>query len=182
VTGERARLFVALDLPAPVRAELAAWAHDAVGAADAIRLLPQESLHVTLCFLGWCELAEAQAIGDAALACARAVPRLSTGGAAWLPPRRPGVFVVDLVDPDGALAQMQTCVAEQLVAAAGHEPETRPFRPHVTVARLRRGSRRPIRDCPDPPALSFAGESLTLYRSQLRREGARYEPLARAAL
>jgi hypothetical protein len=35
---------------------------------------------------------------------------------------------------------------------------------------------------PEPPVLSFAGESLTLYRSQLRREGARYEPLARVAI
>ena len=31
-------------------------------------------------------------------------------------------------------------------------------------------------------AVTFYGEALTLYRSQLRREGARYEPLARLPL
>jgi RNA 2',3'-cyclic 3'-phosphodiesterase len=182
VTGERVRLFVALDLPASVRAELAVWARDAVGDIDGVRLLPEESLHVTLCFLGWRDLAQAQAIGDATLACARSIPHVSTSGAAWLPPRRPGVFVVDLTDGEGALGQMQACVVEALVTAAGHEAETRPFRPHATVARLRRGARRPKGDVPAPPSLSFAGESLTLYRSQLHRDGARYEPLARVSL
>ena len=35
---------------------------------------------------------------------------------------------------------------------------------------------------PGPAPVTFYGEALTLYRSQLRREGARYEPLARLAL
>jgi RNA 2',3'-cyclic 3'-phosphodiesterase len=181
VTAERARLFVALDLPAFVRGELAAWGREAVGGEPGVRPLAAESLHVTLCFLGWRELAQAQDVGEAALACARPVPALATAQAAWLPPRRPSVLVVDL-EGDGAIAEMQSCVVESLVAAAGYEPEARPFRPHVTVARLRRGTRRPKAELPSPPRLAFAGESLTLYRSQLRRGGARYEPLARVGL
>jgi hypothetical protein len=35
---------------------------------------------------------------------------------------------------------------------------------------------------PGPAPVTFYGEALTLYRSQLRREGARYEPLARLPL
>ena len=101
---------------------------------------------------------------------------------AWLPPRRPGVLVVDLEDGDGALSALQPCVVEAMTATAAYEPETRPFRPHLTVARLKRGARQPRRELPPPPELSFAAESLTLYRSQLSREGARYEPLARVAL
>jgi RNA 2',3'-cyclic 3'-phosphodiesterase len=181
VTGERARLFVALDLPAAVRAALAGWAQEAVGDMPGARVLPEESLHVTICFLGWRELAEADRIGELALACARPVPGLRTGTAAWLPPRRPGVLAVDLAD-DGALADVQSGVIDTLVSGRGREAETRPFRPHVTVARLRRGTRRPKEELPAPPVMSFAGEALTLYRSQLRRDGARYEALARVAL
>ena len=181
MTGERARLFVALDLPAAVRTALARWAAEAAGDLPGVRVLPEESLHVTVCFLGWRELEEADRIAELALACAQPVPGLRTGEAAWLPPRRPGVLAVDLAD-DGALTEVQSCVVGALVSGAGHEDETRPFRPHVTVARLRRGTRRPGEALLAPPALSFAGEALTLYRSQLRRDGARYEALARASL
>jgi hypothetical protein len=38
------------------------------------------------------------------------------------------------------------------------------------------------RDLPATPALSFAPEALTLYRSRLQRSGAIYEPVARAEL
>jgi 2'-5' RNA ligase len=182
VTGERARLFVALDLPAAVRAELALWASEAVGDVPGVRLVADESLHVTVCFLGWRGVADVPRVSDLALPCARPVAQLRTNGSAWLPPRRPGVLVVDLGDGDGTLAAMQACVVDALVAGAGHEPETRPFRPHVTVARLRRGAQRPQVELPPAPALSFAGEALTLYRSQLSRDGARYEPLARVGL
>ena len=57
----------------------------------------------------------------------------------------------------------------------------RPFRPHVTVARVRRGPR-PSRDLPDPPRATFAGEAVTLFRSHLGRGPARYEALERVEL
>ena len=55
----------------------------------------------------------------------------------------------------------------------------RAFRPHVTVARVRRGERIAPRTVPAPPRLRFAAEALVLYRSQ---PGSRYEPVARVAL
>ena len=48
----RARLFVALDLPGPVRAGLVAWQRDALG-DPALRPIAPEALHVTLCFLAY---------------------------------------------------------------------------------------------------------------------------------
>ena len=73
-------------------------------------------------------------------------------------------------------------MSDGLAARRLYEPEARPFRPHATVARLRPDAQgRRARSCRDPEPLAFRGEALTLYRSQLRREGARYEPLARFA-
>jgi RNA 2',3'-cyclic 3'-phosphodiesterase len=63
-----------------------------------------------------------------------------------------------------------------------YEPEKRPFWPHVTLARVRKGGRVRRLDVPDPPAAEWWGEAVTLYRSHLSRAGAHYEPLERVAL
>ena len=185
----RTRLFVALELPEQVRAALAAWG--AGVAADvhgerALRVLPPESLHVTLCFLGWRDEGHVEAIAAVALGAVPAgapAPPLALGAPAWLPRRRPRVLAVDLADDGGALAGLQARVSDALESDAGFEPEKRPFRPHVTVARVPRGARVNASDELAAPApLQFAGAAVTLYRSRLSRAGAQYEPLARAEL
>ena len=50
------------------------------------------------------------------------------------------------------------------------------------MARLRPDAKVAGGKMPGPAPVTFYGEALTLYRSQLRREGARYEPLARLPL
>jgi RNA 2',3'-cyclic 3'-phosphodiesterase len=181
VSDERARLFVALDLPAPVRDELAAWAAREAGDLQ-LRLLEPEMLHVTLCFLGWRAAADAERIGELALACAAPVPELAVAGGAWLPPRRPRVLAVDLDDPTGAAAGLQARVSEAMVRGAGYEPERRAWRPHVTVGRVPKGARVRATELAAPPSGPFAGAGLSLYRSHLRRQGARYEPVAHVRL
>jgi RNA 2',3'-cyclic 3'-phosphodiesterase len=178
----RARLFVALDLPAQVREGLAAWGREQTRGREGLRLVDASMLHVTLCFLGWHEEGEAGAIGAAVTACAAPVPDLAVGQAAWLPPRRPRVLAVDLEDGSGAAGELQRRVSDVLVATAGYEPERRAFRPHVTVARVRSGTRQGAFELDPPPRTSFQGAALTLYRSTLRRDGALYSPLARVGL
>ncbi len=46
------RLFVALELPAPVVPVVVAWRDGVVGTKEGLRAVPDESLHVTLAFLG----------------------------------------------------------------------------------------------------------------------------------
>jgi 2'-5' RNA ligase len=141
-----------------------------------------EGLHVTLVFLGHRPEDQVEPIGAAVVAAAAPVGELAVGAPAWLPPRRPRVLAVDLEDPSGACTALQARVAEVLVRVAGHEPEARPFRPHVTVARVRGGERvRPV-ELEPPAPLRFRPSALVLYRSRLERGGARYEPVARVAL
>jgi RNA 2',3'-cyclic 3'-phosphodiesterase len=85
-------------------------------------------------------------------------------------------------DGAGACARLQAAVAGRLVALGVHAGEARAFRPHVTVARVRRGARVPRRLPGGPPPLGFDGAALTLYRSRPGSGGARYEALARAVL
>ena len=98
-----------------------------------------------------------------------------------LPPRDPRLFALDLEDEDGRAAALQAAVSDALEAGRWYTPEKRPFWPHITLARVKRGERRvpPLAGKP-PPAAPFTGAELTLYRSTLRPQGALYEPLAGA--
>jgi 2'-5' RNA ligase len=184
--GATARLFIAADPPEAVRRELARWARTALGQRDGVRRVEPEALHVTLCFLGHRPLEEADELAAAVLGCAGATPvgggELEVGAPAWLPPRRPRVLAVELHDGSGALGELQAEVVAAVARAVDWEPERRRFRPHVTVARMRAGTPVGGRDLPATPALSFAPEALTLYRSRLQPSGAVYEPVARAEL
>ena len=177
-TTERVRLFVAVDLPQEVRARLAAWCDRA--APEDVRRVPAVNMHVTLAFLGSRRWDDAAVVADLLPRLARGVGTLRTAGALWLPPRRPGVLTVAL-DDDTTLAALQADVVAALVDAVGFEPEGRPFRPHVTVGRVRRGTR--VGACSlDPPRLAFAPPTMTLYRSHTGGGGTRYEPLARCSV
>jgi RNA 2',3'-cyclic 3'-phosphodiesterase len=175
------RLFVALDLPAEARVGLAAWADAAAPAA--VRRVPAANLHVTLAFLGARSEADAGAVGALLAGLARPLEPLHGAGALWLPPRRPGVLAVALRGgPD--LSSLQADLVAGLAAGIGFEAERRPFRPHVTVGRVRRGTPVDTHRALDPPApeLAFAPAALTLYRSHTGAGGARYEPLTRAGV
>lgn len=168
------RLFVALDLPDAVRDALAAVAFD----TDVWRPVPRTSLHVTLAFLG--ERAEEDVAKIAPVVEAESVaPWLALGDALLLPPRRARVLTVEIAGP---LGELQARVSAGLEAAGVYTPEKRPFRAHVTIARLRPRVRSPRETPPGPAPLAFAGEAVTLYVSRLHPSGARYEPLVKAPL
>lgn len=185
MSGERARLFAALELPEDVRDALGAWRDHAIGGMDGVRPVADADLHVTLCFLGWRPVDEVDAIAGAC----RVVEgsgsvSLSVGEAVALPRRRPRVLAVSLEDGGGRLGSAQAVLAAALSAGGWYAPEARPFHAHVTVARAGRGARiaRGGPAGPAPPAISFDGRFVVVYRSRLRRSGASYEPLARIAL
>lgn len=202
--GESARLFVALDLPAAVRSALLAWRAPVLAASEgALRPVAEEALHVTLCFLGSLPLDAAEPVGAAVQRAAGgradrgtdadgaeadgapAVDGLALGAPLWLPRRRPHALTLALSDRDGALGRLQSALAAALAAGGWFEAEARPFLPHVTVARVRRGGdlRALARqELPEPPSAAFAGVAVTLYRSHLGRGGARYEALTRVRL
>jgi RNA 2',3'-cyclic 3'-phosphodiesterase len=159
------RLFVAADLPEDVRANLAEWARPH---AANLRAIPAESLHITLAFLG--HLPEAPDLPQPTTE----APGLSLDEPLWLPKRRPGVLAVGLKDHARAL--------NEIIEELGFPREKRPYRPHVTVARVPRGVRPPRATPPAPEPITFTVPSITLYRSHTSPKGARYEPLVRHGL
>jgi 2'-5' RNA ligase len=181
----RTRLFFALDLPEPTRAAIAAWRDRAVAGRDDVRPVAARSLHLTLCFLGWRDEDEVGAIAEAAFgACAGLrAPLLRAREVVPVPPRRPRLFALDLEDDGRRADAVQGAASEALAAERFYEPEARPFWPHLTLARVKRGARAgPLGTAPPPPAEPFEAAELTLYRSTLRPSGAVYEPLERTRL
>jgi 2'-5' RNA ligase len=178
-----ARLFVALELPESVRSELAAFGRAAAERDDALRPVRADALHLTLAFLGHRALDEIDPARVAVRGVRSAAPALTLSEPLWLAPRRPHVLTVALVDRGGVLEALQAQVVSLLAAALAWEPETRPFRPHATVARVRRGSRPRVRDLPEGPQASFVADAVVLFRSHLGGRGpARYEALERVGL
>jgi 2'-5' RNA ligase len=184
VAASTSRLFVALELPGFVARALRRWAEEVTAhAGGALRAVALESLHVTLCFLGSRPAAEIEAIAAAlAEGVGEASLSLRLGEPVWLPPRRPGVLAVQLNDGGGELARLQRDAAAALVGLGVYEPARRPFLAHVTVARVRGGTRVAPGSValPAVPALeSWAEGRVTLFRSRLRPGGSRYEALWR---
>jgi RNA 2',3'-cyclic 3'-phosphodiesterase len=148
-----------------------------------VRPVHPDALHVTLVFLGWQDESAAERIAEAAFGAlpAGAPPRLAATGVKPVPPRNARLFALDLEDEDGRATRLQGAVSDALEAGGWYTPEKRPFWPHITLARVKRGERRvpaPPAE-PPPPAGPFDTPVLTLYRSTLRPQGALYEPLAR---
>jgi len=85
---------------------------------------------------------------------------------------------VALVDAGGALGRLQAVLSQALAAAGVYTPEARPFRPHVTVGRLRPVARAPRALDVEPEPVAFTAGAVVLYRSHVGRGGAVYEPLA----
>ncbi len=167
------RLFLALELPARTRAALAAWTESAIAGRDALRAVPEPSLHVTLVFLGSTEPAEVPRIWSA-VPVSGAAPVLSGGALVALPRRRPNVFALGLEDRDGRAGALQRAVA----AALGHD-ERRPWLPHVTLARVRKGGRVAHLATEAPALEPFTAPAISLLRSH---PGSRYEVVERRTL
>jgi 2'-5' RNA ligase len=129
------RLFIALDLPDDVRAELAA-AQARLG-GHAVRWAAAEGMHLTLQFLGEVEAGRVDGL-LAALAVVSAPPfalRLA-GLGAFPSAARPRVLWAGLGGDLGALGALQRAVTAA-TSALGFPPEERPFTPHLTLGRAR---------------------------------------------
>jgi RNA 2',3'-cyclic 3'-phosphodiesterase len=203
-----ARLFIALDLPIGVREQLSAWARLALRSAASespqpppreqrpsrdsrhrafhgMRALGAELLHLTVSFLGSRPVEEIEPLSALVQSCAQPLMgETSLGAPLWLPPKQPRALAVEVHDDSGALGELHRSLSADL-EVAGLAPQSptrgsrhRAFRPHVTVARLRRGAGPPHRTLAPTPQISFLPERLVLYRSWLSPEGASYEALA----
>ncbi|MBP1690397.1 MAG: 2'-5' ligase [Deltaproteobacteria bacterium] len=180
----RLRSFVAIDLADPARSAIVAYLERLRATVGGVAWTRTENLHLTLKFLGDIAAGRIPSLADRLCAVAAATrpftlqvvgvgafPNLAHPRALWIGVAAPALRpLADAVEA--------ACVAE------GFAAERRALRPHVTLGRIRSHRRR---GAPDLTLLTPDGgrefgvapvESVVLFRSELRSEGARHTVLA----
>lgn len=179
--GGSQRLFVAVPLPG----ELLGFVRDSQGLlprVPGLRLMSEGQFHVTLAFIGEVGGRETSAAREVVLS----VPPEMGGDAQierflFIPSAgRARVVALDISDLQGVFGRLFERVMGGLESAGVMQREKRPFRPHLTIARLRNPG--PVEPRSESGRARFAVESVCLYKSELRREGAVYTVLARTVL
>ena len=166
------RLFVAIRPPRAVREVLL----DAMGGIEGARWQDEDQLHLTLAFVGEVDRAQSDGLIDTLAGVESAPFAAEIAGVGHFERNSAPTDVWARVPLSDPLAQLQHRV-ERACRRAGLEPETRGYRPHVTLARLPR-SAGAIGDWLARHGTLRAGPwevtGFTLYESHLRREGALY--------
>lgn len=140
------RLFVALELPEAVREAVARRVEEHRGDLPHARWIHPSALHLTLVFLGDVDDGPLPALTEALGAAFAPHPPLTLelAGAGTFPPPAPrerarvawlGVRVEGGVE---RLQALQGDVAEAARATVDHQPDRRPYSPHLTLARPRK--------------------------------------------
>jgi 2'-5' RNA ligase len=185
------RLFVAVNLPDDLRSALGRLV-DRLPAGHGVRWVPPGNVHLTLRFLGEVSpdrVEEIETLLSAAAARHPAFTLTAQGVGAFPDLRRPRVVWVGIGPPEsiGTLDALHRDL-EDGFADLGFGREGRPFRPHLTIGRVRdrRGRRRTFPrgwiEGAAFPAAPFSVDAIDLMESRLEPAGARYRRLHRALL
>ena len=173
------RLFIGVPLPPNARATTTRVLGDLKARDWPVRWVRDEGLHITLKFFGEVTTDRVDAIGEMltfATKDLRPMAMAMRGIGVFPAWERPRIIHLDL-EAGSDLELLQDRIergGEQL----GFSPEGRPFRPHVTLGRVREGHRLPSDwhravdgITPDDPPRA---ERVVLYESRLTPEGPSY--------
>jgi 2'-5' RNA ligase len=183
---ERWRCFVAVPLEASVRKALELAREPWMGRPDlaGLRWSDPSAWHLTLAFLGDVDAASvSDVVASVRRVAGRHGPmRLPAGGLGAFPvPARARVAWYAIGDPASHLARLARDLGSELGIEVGE-----PFRPHVTMARARRGPvdlRNWLADAAAAaPTTTVAADAIELMRSHLGGGPAAYETLGTFAL
>ena len=188
----RLRAFLAVNFPIAVTRrigeEMSAVRTDIAAAGWRVAWVPQPNLHVTVKFLGMVESAAVEALQGRLLTelMPRAPFELSAAGLGAFPDLDEARVLWAGVRPSEELLSLQRLV-ETACDDLGFQREDKPFRPHVTIGR--------VKDPGTPGSLPpiFAGratttygsgrvQELVIYESRATRAGQEYKALARLPL
>lgn len=177
MNGDRLRAFVALIPDAASRDAL----HALPVTRGARRTLPAQ-LHMTLAFIGAIERERCDALAAhlPALAAAHALPLLPVERIAWWPSLPRARLIVAELAADPACIALNTGLSA-LLRELGVPADRRPFRPHVTLARLPHDAvGQPAHGGAPGRQVVLRVEALTLFESRLSHEGVSHRPIVSA--
>ncbi|RME37523.1 MAG: RNA 2',3'-cyclic phosphodiesterase [Planctomycetota bacterium] len=180
------RLFIAIELDEAVRRELARVQETLKPACRGVRWVKPELLHLTIKFLGEVPDGDVTGVTTAVETAAGASGGfdMDVGGSCGCFPPRGLVRVVwsSVTAEEGVLSR---CVehVERALEQAGFPRERKPFRPHITLGRVRyddsRGAIRAAVEACTARTIGQRVDRLTVMSSVLSRGGPTYTPVAR---
>ena len=184
------RIFCAVELPDFVRAELKDHIHrlrEAVPDASA-SWTRVENIHLTLKFFGNVAIERIPKISEAVERAIKKFPTfpIGIGKTGVFPnPRRAQVLWIGVSDPTGKLSELQRQL-ENECEKDGFEREDRAYRPHLTIARLRKPEgARLLADAHlkmDFGPAEITLSELVIFRSELSSKGSRYTAISKHEL
>jgi 2'-5' RNA ligase len=177
------RLFIALDLPDQVRHAIAELIAKLQPKSRTARWIKPENLHITLKFIGHVGNEKLSPIQAALSSIHTAQPiELHFRGMGFFPnERRPRAFWCGITS-SANLAELAANIDRALVPL-DIDAETRPFTPHLTLARFKsdEGVREVVQAAGDMKSTDFGASTETnfhLYESLLKSTGAQYNRVA----
>jgi 2'-5' RNA ligase len=176
------RLFTALDLPYEMRRNLELLLHLLKPQAR-LAWSPVANLHLTTKFIGDFPTDRLESLKEAlALVPRPGALRIALRGLGYFPDeRRPRVFYAGIHAPAGLAGLARA--TDAACAALGIASETKPYSPHLTLARIREPQpldqlQRTIATLASTDFGVFEATHFHLYRSELRPGGSVYTKLA----
>ena len=175
------RLFWGIALAGELQHQLQAWLAQATDRLPLARWVAPENIHLTLAFLGERPAQE----GDGILASGRRLARehvafdLHSADLGAFPAWGRGRVLWAGVAPEPRLDRLAASLQEAM-RGFGCRPDEGPWRPHLTLARLRSPVRMP--DLPALAPLRIPVHEVHLFRSDPGAGGSTYRSLGAAAL
>lgn len=180
------RAFIAVEIEEDIRRSLASVREQGRVIGKAVRWVKTEQMHVTLKFFKEIPYSEVTDVTSAMQIASEGIGsfELEVRGLGFFPdPKRPRVYWAGIQDVEGTLKRFYERL-EDALADFGYPRETRPLKPHLTLARFRgRADRLPS---PDEGKDEYFGsqtvEEIVLFKSELRPQGPLYTPLSSVRL
>ena len=180
------RLFAAFPLPAAAQHRIAEYCRTIAPSFALARpsWVPEENLHLTLHFFGELDQKNAATLQNLLEAEAINCPSLTLriGNLSVLPSlRAPRVLYLHTrIEPAAPLFSLIDRL-RIITSQIGAETDSRPWKAHLTLARLKEPWIPELSSLPAAPEISFAIDAFELMQSRLTREGAMYSCVRRYA-
>jgi RNA 2',3'-cyclic 3'-phosphodiesterase len=181
------RLFIAIHIPRQLCEQLSRTGRDTIEERHRVSWVRAEAMHLTLKFLGdtpVTSLKELQEILERVAACNPVCELYPQSPGLFRQREVPRVLWWGLAGDVIKLEQLAATLEEEL-SDAGFPKSDKPFKPHITLGRVKRGER----DMADrylqaglPEESPIVVESIQLIQSTLHSDGARYRLISRHML
>jgi RNA 2',3'-cyclic 3'-phosphodiesterase len=187
---QRLRTFIAVALDRFTHDRLVGLQERLAGAGVVAKWVEPENLHITLLFLGEVDARETPAVCKAVEGAARRIksfPITLAGAGAFPTPRRPRTLIVHVTEGATEMVALHDAVETPLLDLGGYRREERPYKPHLTLGRVKgqeaaESLAAAIRQFEGWQGGQTRVDEVLVMSSELRSQGPEYTVLCRARL